>query len=140
PIAATSSRRAVSSCKERRPSSPSTRICGRPTLDVRSDQAADPIYNGARPLQYGPLPDRIRHRFPIFERRVYINSCSQGALSDSVRAAYDRYLADWDEHGAPWEYWVGQLETARRSIAGLIGAGEDDVAVTTSVSAGPGAV
>ena len=30
-----------------------------------------------------PLPDRIRHRFPIFERRLYINSCSQGALSDA---------------------------------------------------------
>ena len=86
------------------------------------------------------LPARIRHRFPIFGRRVYINSCSQGALSDSVRAAYDRYLADWDEHGAPWEYWVGQHEAARRSIAGLIGAGEDEVAVTTSVSAGLSAV
>ena len=86
------------------------------------------------------LPARVRHRFPIFERRVYINSCSQGALSDSVRAAYDRYLADWDEHGAPWEYWVGQLEAVRRSVAGLIGADEEEVAVTTSVSAGLSAV
>jgi selenocysteine lyase/cysteine desulfurase len=94
----------------------------------------------ARAANVDALPARIRHRFPIFERRVYINSCSQGALSDSVRAAYDRYLADWDEHGAPWEYWVGQLEAARRSIAGLIGTGEDEVAVTTSVSAGLSAV
>jgi selenocysteine lyase/cysteine desulfurase len=86
------------------------------------------------------LPARVRHRFPIFERRVYINSCSQGALSDSVRAAYDRYLADWDEHGAPWEYWVGQLEAVRRSVAGLLGADEEEVAVTTSVSAGLSAV
>jgi selenocysteine lyase/cysteine desulfurase len=86
------------------------------------------------------LPSRIRHRFPIFEDRVYINSCSQGALSDAVRAAYERYLSDWDEHGAPWEYWVGQLEAARRSIAGLVNAGEDEIAVTTSVSAGVSAV
>jgi selenocysteine lyase/cysteine desulfurase len=86
------------------------------------------------------LPTRIRHRFPVFERRVYINSCSQGALSDSVRAAYDRYLADWDEHGAPWEYWVGQLEAVRGSIARLVNAGEDEVAVTTSVSAGVSAL
>ena len=105
-------------------------------MDVRSDQAADPIYNGARPLQYGPLPDRIRHRFPIFERRVYINSCSQGALSDSVRAAYDAYLRDWDEKGAPWEYWVERQEAARASFAGLINATADEVAVTTSLSAG----
>jgi selenocysteine lyase/cysteine desulfurase len=82
------------------------------------------------------LPARIRHRFPIFDRRVYINSCSQGALSDSVREAYGRYLADWDEHGAPWEYWVEQLEAARRSVAGLLDAAEDEVAITTSVSAG----
>ena len=42
-----------------------------------------------------------RSRFPIFERLTYVNSCSQGALSDSVRAAYDHYLTDWDEKGAP---------------------------------------
>ena len=86
------------------------------------------------------LPARIRHRFPIFDRLVYINSCSQGALSDVVRDAYSRYLADWDEHGAPWEYWVAQLEGARRSVAGLINAAEDEVAVTTSVSAGVSAL
>jgi len=57
-----------------------------------------------------------------------------------VRDAYSRYLADWDEHGAPWEYWVAQLEGARRSVAGLIDAAEDEVAVTTSVSAGVSAL
>ncbi|HKG43025.1 MAG TPA: aminotransferase class V-fold PLP-dependent enzyme [Gaiellaceae bacterium] len=82
------------------------------------------------------LPGRIRHRFPVFERQVYINSCSQGALSDSVREAYARYLDDWDEHGAPWEYWVGRLEAVRASIASLVNAEEDEIAVTTSVSAG----
>ncbi len=86
------------------------------------------------------LPARIRHRFPIFDRLVYINSCSQGALSDAVRDAYARYLADWDEHGAPWEYWVDQLEANRRSVSGLINAAEDEVAVTTSVSAGVSAL
>jgi selenocysteine lyase/cysteine desulfurase len=86
------------------------------------------------------LPARIRHRFPIFDRLVYINSCSQGALSDAVREAYGRYLADWDEHGAPWEYWVDQLEAARRSVAGLINSADDEVAITTSVSAGVSAI
>jgi len=86
------------------------------------------------------LPGRVRHRFPIFDRLVYINSCSQGALSDAVRDAYARYLADWDEHGAPWEYWVDQLEAARRSVSGLINAAEDEVAITTSVSAGVSAL
>src|SRR5689334_5834183 len=101
--------------------------------------AAGP-YNGARPARYGPLPDRIRHRFPIFQQRVYINSCSQGALSDAVRAAYDAYLEDWDEKGAPWEYWVERQEAARASFAGLINAAPDEVAVTTSLSAGVAAL
>jgi selenocysteine lyase/cysteine desulfurase len=86
------------------------------------------------------LPARIRHRFSVFEQRVYINSCSQGALSDSVREAYARYLDGWDEHGAPWEYWVGRLEAVRASIASLVDADEDEIAVTTSVSAGVSAL
>src|SRR5919204_4102096 len=97
-------------------------------------------YNGARPACYGPLPDRIRHRFPIFEQRVYINSCSQGALSDAVRAAYDQYLNDWDEKGAPWDYWVERQEAARASFADLVNAEPDEVAVTTSLSAGVAAL
>jgi selenocysteine lyase/cysteine desulfurase len=82
------------------------------------------------------LPARVRRRFPVFEQRVYINSCSQGALSDSVRQAYAQYLDDWDEHGAPWEYWVGRLEAVRAAVASLVNADEDEIAVTTSVSAG----
>jgi selenocysteine lyase/cysteine desulfurase len=86
------------------------------------------------------LPSRVRHRFPVFERRVYINSCSQGALSDAVREAYARYLDDWDEHGAPWEHWVAQLDAVRSCVARLVNAGEDEVAITTSVSAGVSAL
>jgi selenocysteine lyase/cysteine desulfurase len=88
----------------------------------------------------GALPDSIRHRFPIFEQRVYINSCSQGALSDAVRAAYDQYLADWDEYGAPWEYWVERGEAARAAFAGLVNADPDEFAVSTSLSAGVSAL
>jgi selenocysteine lyase/cysteine desulfurase len=81
-----------------------------------------------------------RSRFPIFERLVYINSCSQGALSDSVRAAYEEYLTGWDERGAPWDYWVERTEAARAAFAGLVNAQPDDVAVTTSLSAGVSAL
>jgi selenocysteine lyase/cysteine desulfurase len=105
------------------------------------DTRVDPYgLNGARPLQYGPLPERIRHRFPIFKERVYINSCSQGALSDAVRASYEQYLDDWDEKGAPWEYWVERQEAARAVFAGLVNAEPDEVAVTTSLSAGVSAL
>ncbi len=77
-----------------------------------------------------------RSRFPIFERLTYLNSCSQGALSGSVRAAYEAYLTDWDEKGAPWEYWIERAEAARTTFARLVGGKPDEVAVTTSLSAG----
>jgi selenocysteine lyase/cysteine desulfurase len=92
------------------------------------------------PSALGALPDRIRHRFPIFERLVYLNSCSQGALSDAVLAAYAAYLRDWEEHGSPWELWVERAEEARASFAALVGVDPDDVAVTTSLSAGVSAL
>ncbi|MBA3788757.1 MAG: aminotransferase class V-fold PLP-dependent enzyme [Actinobacteria bacterium] len=79
--------------------------------------------------------EAIRGRFPVFERKVYVNSCSQGALSTDVRAAYEEYLAGWDDNGAEWEHWVERAETARAAFAGLLGAQPDDVAIQTSVSA-----
>jgi selenocysteine lyase/cysteine desulfurase len=78
---------------------------------------------------------RWRRLFPILGRRVYVNSCAQGALSVAVRGAYDSYLADWDEHGSPWDIWIAKLEQARLAFAGLVGATPQEVAVTTSVSA-----
>jgi selenocysteine lyase/cysteine desulfurase len=76
----------------------------------------------------------IRGRFPIFEHTTYVNSCSQGALSQDVRRAYEEYLDGWDEHGAEWEHWVERAEAARAAFAGLVGADAAEVAVTTSVS------
>src|SRR3954454_18532548 len=81
-----------------------------------------------------------RTRFPIFERLGYVNSCSQGAVSDAVRGAYREYLAGWGERGAPWDYWVDRTEAARTTFARLVNARPDDVAVTTSLSAGVSAL
>ena len=81
------------------------------------------------------LGDAIRGRFPVFEHKVYVNSCSQGALSDAVRGAYDEYLAGWDENGAEWGHWVERAEAARAAFAALLGSQPDDVAIQTSVSA-----
>jgi len=82
------------------------------------------------------LPDSIRDRFPLLQDAVYLNSCSQGALSVEVREAYQRYLTDWDEKGAPWDLWVELNEEARSRFARLLNASTDEIAVTTSVSAG----
>src|SRR5579862_4761097 len=81
-----------------------------------------------------------RSRFPVFDHLVYLNSCSQGALSDAVRAAYVDYLDGWDERGAPWDYWVERSEAARATFARLVNGQPEDVAVTTSLSAGVSAL
>jgi selenocysteine lyase/cysteine desulfurase len=86
------------------------------------------------------VSDAWRGEFPIFERLTYVNSCSQGALSHRVRAAYEDYLDGWDDRGAPWDYWVERGESARAAFARLVNAQPDDVAVTTSVSAGVSAL
>jgi selenocysteine lyase/cysteine desulfurase len=82
----------------------------------------------------------IRSEFPILAHTTYLNSCSQGALSRRVRAAYADYLDGWDERGAEWEHWVERAETARGAFARLLGAGAAEVAVTTSVTQGVNAI
>jgi len=82
----------------------------------------------------------IRGEFPIFETATYFNSCSQGALSHRVRDAVEGWLAGWDANGAEWDFWVERNEAFRSSIASLLNAEVDDVAVTTSVSQGVSAL
>ena len=78
----------------------------------------------------------IRSRFRIFQRKIYLNSCSQGALSDAVQAGLEDYIASWHEQGSPWETWVDHYEAARTAFAKLINASPDEVAIVTSASAG----
>jgi selenocysteine lyase/cysteine desulfurase len=79
---------------------------------------------------------KIRSRFPIFQRKIYLNSCSQGALSDAVQRGLEDFIASWHEQGSPWELWVSRYEAARTAFAQFINASPDEVAIVTSVSAG----
>jgi selenocysteine lyase/cysteine desulfurase len=78
----------------------------------------------------------VRSRFRIFDRKIYLNTCSQGALSDAVEAGFGDYLASWHQEGSPWERWVKHYEAARVAFAEFINASPEEVAVVTSVSAG----
>jgi len=78
----------------------------------------------------------VRGEFPIFEHKTYLNSCSQGALSLRVRAAYAEYLSGWDANGAEWHHWVERAETMRAAFARLLHAVPEELAITTSVSQG----
>ena len=82
----------------------------------------------------------IRSRFKIFQHRIYLNSCSQGALSDAVESGLRDFIATWHHHGSPWELWVQHYEAARTAFAQFIHASPDEVAIVTSVSAGVNAI
>jgi selenocysteine lyase/cysteine desulfurase len=77
----------------------------------------------------------IRKRFPVFNRRIYLNSCSQGALSDAVRIALEQHLSGWDDMGSPWEEWVTVYDRARAAFADFIHSDPDEIAVVPSASA-----
>ena len=78
----------------------------------------------------------VRGPVPVLASKVYVNSCSQGALSDApVRAAYEEYLDGWDANGAEWEFWVERAEAIRGRFAELVVVDADEVAIQTSVSA-----
>lgn len=100
--------------------------------------------NRHRERKNGMLTDAsiaaIRSRLPIFEKRIYLNSCSQGALSGVVEAGLRENLASWHEHGSPWDLWVEKYEAARASFARFIGAQPEEVAVVPSASAGINAI
>ena len=76
----------------------------------------------------------FRKQFPIFDQKIYLSSCSQGALSRPVEAAIQEFLESWHSHGNPWEIWVGRMEELRVEFARLINAEPAEVAVTFSVS------
>lgn len=89
-----------------------------------------------RMAQAEPDWDALRARFPVFENKTYINSCSYGALAIDVQASVEQYLRDRLEKGCDWNYWVERNETARAAVARLLGATPHEIAVTTSASAG----
>jgi selenocysteine lyase/cysteine desulfurase len=89
-----------------------------------------------KPGAVEPDWDTIRSRFPVLENKTYLNSCAYGALATDVMASLQKYMSDRLEKGTDWEYWVARNESVRTAIAALLGANTDEIAVTTSASAG----
>jgi selenocysteine lyase/cysteine desulfurase len=82
----------------------------------------------------------FRKRFPVLTEKIYLNSCSQGALSQDVEESMLEYLRSWHKYGSPWEMWVDHYESGRRHFAQLIGAEPEEVALVASASAGVNAL
>ena len=85
-------------------------------------------------------PTDFRGLFPIFDERIYLNSCSQGALGRPVEAALEEFMESWHRQGNPWELWCERMEELRAEFAALINAEPDEVAVTFSASTAVGAL
>ena len=78
----------------------------------------------------------FRDRYPIFDRAIYLNSCSLGALSVRARARVDEYLDLWQAMGASawYEIWWAALADLRTRYGRLIGAAPGSVALHAHIS------
>src|SRR6201996_8032252 len=78
----------------------------------------------------------LRGRFPVLERKTYLNSGSYCALADTVKEAINNYMDDRLLVGANWDVWVMKNEAVRSLMAQVLRAEPDEIAVTASASAG----
>ena len=83
------------------------------------------------------LAEEFRPRFPIFERKRYLNSNSLGALSRRSVELRRRFESDWHELGAAawYDRWLDRLDRVRKGFAATVGGSREEVALMPSVSA-----
>jgi hypothetical protein len=58
-----------------------------------------------------------RSQFSVFEHVTYVNSCSQGALANSVKKSFDDYIETLELKGSAWGDWAGYQEKMRSLFA-----------------------
>ena len=76
-----------------------------------------------------------RDRFSVFNTLNYVNSCSQGALADTVKESFTEYLNTMEVYGSAWADWAGYQEKTRAAVAEFFKVSTHEIAITTSVSA-----
>src|SRR5258708_13116086 len=67
---------------------------------------------------------RYRSEFPIFRDKIYLNTCSLGALGDRTRRKVAEYLDLWQARGASawYDVWWPALGELRTRSGRLVGA------------------
>src|SRR5690242_11604083 len=85
---------------------------------------------------------RYRDEFPIFRDRVYLNTCSLGALGERTRRRIAGFLDVWQARGAAawYDEWWAALGELRERYARLIHAAADEIALAPSISVAVSAV
>src|SRR5438128_6704772 len=79
---------------------------------------------------------RYRSEFPIFRDRIYLNTCSLGALGDRTRRKVTEFLDLWQARGASawYDVWWAALAELRERYARIVGAAPAEIALAPSVS------
>ena len=77
-----------------------------------------------------------RAEFAVFERQIYLNTCSLAPLSRRSRARVAAYLGEWDRRGAAawYDSWWEDLARLRQGYAAVIGAAAEEIALHASIS------
>lgn len=65
----------------------------------------------------------------------YFSAASRAPVTASMRRGLDRFLQSYDRP-APWDAWVGELESLRILAAEFIGCHVDEIALPASTSVG----
>jgi len=85
---------------------------------------------------------RYRSEFPIFRDRIYLNTCSLGALGERTRRKVAEFLDLWQSRGASaWhDVWWDGLGDLRRRYGRIVGALPGEIALAPSISVALSAV
>jgi len=85
---------------------------------------------------------RYRSEFPIFRDRIYLNTCSLGALGARARRKVSECLDCWESRGASawYDVWWAALGELRQRYARVIGAAETEIALAPSISVAASAI
>src|SRR2546426_1383796 len=79
---------------------------------------------------------RCGSEFPIFRDKVYLNTCSLGALGERTRRRLGEFLDLWQARGAAawYDVWWAALAELRRRYGRLVGATPAEIALAPSIS------
>lgn len=85
---------------------------------------------------------RYRSEFPIFRDRIYLNTCSLGALGDRTRRKLAEFLDLWQARGASawYDVWWQALGELRARYGRVVGAAPEEIALAPSASVAIAAV
>jgi len=85
---------------------------------------------------------KYRSEFPIFGTRVYLNTCSLGALGERSRRKVAEFLDVWQSRGASawYDVWWEALGDLRARYGRIVNAAANEIALAPSVSVALSAV